>query len=131
MTITRNGAQFVLTDEELGQAFRECERMYRKEDAARQLADYCGIIRDDDPYWDAAGDSVSTIQHKERSERNKQEFKEKYGISFDDLLNEKSKYYILDILVDKFDDCQDCDISENDNWYGVINDCLLDIEAGI
>ena len=130
MTITRNGAQFVLTDEELEQAFREWERLYRKENAARHLFEYCGIIRDDDPYWDTASDSASAI-HKERSERNRVEFQEKYGIPFDDLLDEKSKYYILDILVNKFEDCQDCDVSENDNWYGVINDTLSDLEVGI
>ena len=96
MRIERNGQLVKLTAKEIEQAYRIKEREYRLEDAKRHILD----------------DFDDEFLVKE------------YGCFCQDLINEDSDLYLLDIFVDTFFDIFDCNQSENTLWTLAILEAL-------
>lgn len=119
MYIERNGEKIELTARELESAFREREHQYMLEDAKRHFCEFAigyydyGEEYDEDEYATADAD-----------------FKNTYGFSIVDAIDERSAYYVLETLVERYADAFDCNIAENDIWQSVcecvLNECKSD-----
>lgn len=89
--------------------YRHVECAYRLDDAARQLLNYFGISADNDEAENA---------------HNHEILARALGASYEALTDPSSDEYILDILVEHFEDAFDCNVSENDTWSNVIQEFI-------
>ena len=111
MYIERNNEKIVLTPEELKMAYYEQLHQYRLEDAERQLLFYIGYDEDDD---------TGAVE---------EEFAKKYGFSIRDAVNATSEHYILEAIVDRYEDCLDCNIDENSTWQSACSFVLKSLNS--
>lgn len=105
VSITRivNGHEcsICLTWEEIERVFRYQDMEYMKEDARYHLMAY--------------------VDHDEEGEELKAEFKERFGLDFDELINNEDE---LETLANDFSEEQDCNVDENSTWDYVIDEYL-------
>ena len=114
MKIVRNGIEIELSDEELEAAYREREQQYRRMDCTVHLAEYFGI--------DVEADDVNATGDYER-------FFRVFGCTFIDAVSLDSKYCVLDLLVERFNDRFDANIDENGQWENAIDEIVRESEA--
>ena len=114
MKIVRNGIEIELSDEELEAAYREREQQYRRMDCTVHLAEYFGI--------DVEADDVNATGDYER-------FFRVFGCTFIDAVSLDSKYCVLDLLVERFNDRFDANIDENGQWENAIDEVVRESEA--
>lgn len=93
-----------LTEEEIERVFRHQDMEYMKEDAKYHLMSY--------------------VDHDEEDEELKAEFKEKFGLDFDQLINNEDE---LETLAEDFSEEQDCNVDENSTWDYVIEKYLKEM----
>lgn len=104
-----NGNEYCFTSEELEAAYRRQLRNYRRQDALNHLNEF---IYGDLP-WD----------DNERKE-NEAAFEQRFGLTAEQALE------LVDLIVERFEDREDCNLSENENWESCIRDLLLDEGEG-
>lgn len=103
MKIVRDDRSYELTPEELEQAYREQERNYRLADAARQLANYYG-------------EEINEPWEAEAAEA----FRRELGCSFEAACDPNCPDYLLDAIVEGFEDNFDCNVDENQQFETAI-----------
>ena len=91
--------------------YRHQEKMYRLEDADRQLREYFGITDD------AEEEDLPACYAK---------LEENIGATYEEATDPNSGSYILDYLVERFADEFDCNVAENDIWQSVIQSFIND-----
>ena len=107
-TITGHPITFKLSMDELTEAYYERQKLFRLQDAERQLLQYLG---EDDNVECAA----------EASDETRQSFKDSYGVRLEDVVNPDSPCYILDCIVEWYDNkFEDCNEPENDGWASAV-----------
>lgn len=106
MTIIRDGKEYVLTADELEQAYREQKHNYKLADAESQFDD-----------WHC------------RNFDNEESFAACFGFSGDDVCNVNSKHYLLEKFVERFERNHDCNQAENDIWQEAIRSVLVENAA--
>ena len=92
MEIIRNNVTYTLTDDELEAAYREQQRIFRRDDAAEALAEYL---------TDHEGDELSSFGDK----------------PFEEMLQDTA---ILDRIVTYFEASFTCDCDENTMWANAV-----------
>ena len=92
-----------LTEQEIERVFRYQDMEYMKEDARHHLLAY--------------------VNYDEEDEELKAEFKEEYGLDFDELINNED---VLETLAENFSEEQDCNVTENSTWDDVIDKYLAE-----
>lgn len=97
--------QIRLTEEEIERVFRYQDMRYMMEDAKNHLSAY--------------------VDFDEENEDLKAQFKEEYGIDFDELINDED---VLEYLAERFSDEQDCNEPENITWEYVIDNYLAGLK---
>ena len=90
------GESWEMTPDQIEAAYRYQNRKYRIMDAEHMIEEHFELCNED-----------------------KEEFKEEYGYSYDDMMAD------ADYLADKFLDYYDCDIPENTIWETVFNEYTL------
>mgnify|MGYP006956053829 FL=1 len=107
-TINGNEVTFELSMEELTKAYYERQKLFRLQDAERQLLQYLGEDDDIDCVADACDETH-------------QSFKDSYGVRLEDVVNPDSPCYILDCIVEWYDNkFEDCNEPENDGWASAV-----------
>lgn len=109
---TINGVDCVieLTESEIERIFRYQQKEYRKEDVKNHLLENIGLDDEDE------------------SDALRAEFREKYNVDFDDLINDDD---VLDMLAEQFSDEQDCNIDENATWDYIIQNYLIKVKNSV
>lgn len=106
--------EFQLSDNELGEAYREQQKVYLLQDAERHLE------------FVVFGTERSALDEEdEAAELNR--FQEQNGFSYEDTTDPDSDFYILEEAVDRFQDEQDCNLPENDVWENIIRNILSEL----
>ena len=107
-TINGNEVTFELSMDELTKAYSERQKLFRLQDAERQLLQYLGEDDDIDCVADACDET-------------RQNFKNSYGVRLEDVVNPDSPCYILDCIVEWYDNkFEDCNEPENDGWASAV-----------
>lgn len=86
--------------------YRMVEHSYRLSDTARQLLNYFGI------------DKSSNVE--DENAQNLETLADTLGASYEELTDPNNDAYILDVLVERFEDTSDCNEAENETWSNVI-----------
>lgn len=107
MEIIRDGHAYELTPAELEQAYRQQQQNYRLMDAARHLADHYG--QTPDAPWDA--EAVGSIQ-------------EDLDCTFASACDPNSVDYLLERIVERFEDGFDCNMDENQQYETAIQSII-------
>jgi len=102
--ICNNGLALLLTDEQVEAVFRYRERQYRLLDAESHLLDNID------------------------EEMTDEMFKDTYGITLTEACDKESVNCILNDLVERFADKQDCNLAENDVWRDVVAEYLSELK---
>lgn len=113
--ITRfDGEKVVLSETDILDIYRHKERQFRTEDAKQHLcrAVYPELEDYEFEEYFEGGDFPYTDNYP----------KERFGVELRDLVNESSEMYVLDSLVDKFEDRFDCNIPENEIWESIVSE---------
>ncbi len=117
MFIERDGVKIELTKEELVKAYLEQDAIYHKNDALAFLAEYAGI----DPNFELDETTLDTFFSEEVKA-----FERIYGFEFLDAINPKSKFYVIDKIVESYDNNYTTDVAPYDAWTrackGVVED---------
>lgn len=112
--ITRlDGEKVVLSETDILDIYRYQERQFRLCDAKRHLCEsVCPELEDYEleEYFEG-GDFPYTDNYP----------REKFGVELRDLVNKDSEEYILDLLVDEFEDDFDCNVPENEIWESIVS----------
>lgn len=112
MIIKRNGRNFELTAEELYDAYRVQEKLYRLEDAQRHL--YC--------YLNVDAEDVDGVDSQEAM----QAFFKEYGFALTEACDPESPNYLLDAIVCNFE--TDCNVAENDLFQEAVCQALDEVK---
>ena len=100
------------TPEEIFNIYHVRDKEYRKEDARRHLlTEFLGA------------DDIDEVD-----DEAKEDFKETYGVDFDEIWNNEEMF---DDMAEEFADKQDCNVAENDTWFLIIHNYLEDLRLSI
>lgn len=105
-TINDTECVIELTESEIEKAFRYQDERYMMEDAKNHLLAY--------------------VDYDEEDEELKAEFKERFGVDFDALINDDN---VLSQLAQDFSEEQDCNIAENTTWDYVVEEYLERVKS--
>lgn len=111
---SNNGA-FVMYEDDMEDynTYNRIDENYRLEDAKCQL----------DTYFGYENDRPEVLNSEESSK-----FKTEYGFNPEELYDQNSEHYILDVLASEFYEQQDCNVAENVIWQDVIEEILNEIK---
>lgn len=98
-----------LTNEERERVYREVEREYRLKDAEKHLLEHFN--------FESSDEDLSCP-----------ELELKCGYSLEEAIDPESPNYILDYLVEAYEDAADCNVAENQTWDSVIEWWLGNLE---
>lgn len=108
--IAKPGLAFIeLNEKEIEKAYRERERFYLLQDAERHFLES----------FDGEPEDVEDISDSEQ-----QEFLDSYGCTVAEAMDPKSSSYMLNDLVDAYEDARDCNVAENETWRYVVTKYL-------
>lgn len=116
-TINGNEVTFELSTDELTKAYYERQKLFRLQDAERQLLQY--LNEDEDAECEA-----------EASDETRQNFKDSYGVRLEDVVNPSSSCYILDSVVKAYEhnlNFDGCNTAENDAWTTAVAEVLASL----
>lgn len=116
-TINGNEVTFELSMDELTKAYYERQKLFRLQDAERQLLQYLGEDDDIDCVADACDET-------------RQNFKNSYGVRLEDVVNPSSSCYILDSVVKAYEhnlNFDGCNTAENDAWTTAVAEVLASL----
>ena len=106
-TINGSKVTFELSLEELTEAYYERQKLFRLQDAERQLLQYLGEADGVECVADACDETL-------------QNFKNSYGVCLEDVVNPSSSCYILDSV-------DGCNTAENDAWPTAVAEVLASL----
>ena len=116
-TINGSEVTFELSMDELTKAYYERQKLFRLQDAERQLLQYLG--EDDGVECEA-----------EACDETRQNFKDSYGVRLEDVVNPSSSCYILDSVVKAYEhnlSFDGCNTAENDAWNTAVAEVLASL----
>lgn len=116
-TITGHQITFKLSMDELTKAYYERQKLFRLQDAERQLLQYLG--EDDGVECEA-----------EACDETRQNFKDSYGVRLEDVVNPSSSCYILESVVKAYEhnlNFDGCNTAENDAWNTAVAEVLASL----
>lgn len=109
-----------LAPEEIEVTYRKQQKKYQVEDAERQLTEYllytcCDTFYATDP--EGEDEAINEYLHEHCGE-----------ITIDDLVNPESEQYVLDQMVQMFEDRFDCNLDENSIWTNIASDVINNLK---
>lgn len=116
-TINGSKVTFELSLEELTAAYYERQKLFRLQDAERQLLQYLG-----------EDDGVECVA--DACDETRQNFKNSYGVRLEDVVNPSSSCYILDSVVKAYEhnlSFDGCNTAENDAWNTAVAEVLASL----
>lgn len=116
-TINGSKVTFELSLEELTAAYYERQKLFRLQDAERQLLQYLG-----------EDDGVECVA--DACDETRQNFKNSYGVRLEDVVNSSSSCYILDSVVKAYEhnlNFDGCNTAENDAWNTAVAEVLASL----
>ena len=116
-TIKGSEVTIELSLKELTEAYYERQKLFRLQDAERQLLQYLG-----------EADGVECVA--DACDETRQNFKNSYGVRLEDVVNPSSSCYILDSVVKAYEhnlNFDGCNTAENDAWATAVAEVLASL----